>query len=140
MDTNFERGSSEPEIFLDQARREAQQFRTELVKSGQLVAPDAFCTLLAMPPSELEFGLKENRFFQIEVDGKSYFPSFYFDPGLYRSEIESISKLLAGLNGDVKWQFFNTPKLTLEGFTPLAALAQGRFQDVAFAAGGFASL
>lgn len=122
------------------AWKQAHNFRTELVKSGQLVAQDAFCTLLAIHPSELELGLKENRFFQIEVDGKSYFPSFYFDPSFHRSEIESISKLLAGLNGDVKWQFFNTPKLTLEGFTPLAALTQGRFPDVAFAAGGFVSL
>lgn len=130
----------EAKTLLDQARREAQQFRTEMVKSGQLVDADAFCTLLAIHPSELELGLKENRFFQIEVDGKYYLPSFYFDPGLYRSQIERISKLLADLNGDVKWQFFNTPKLTLEGFTPLAALAQGRFQDVAFAAGGFVSL
>ncbi len=126
--------------YLEHARRQAQHFRTELVKSGQLVDADAFCTLLAMHPSELELGLNENRFFQIEVDGKSYFPSFYFDPGFHRSEIESISKLLSGLDGGVKWQFFNTPKLTLEGSTPLAALAQGRFQDVAFAAVGFASL
>lgn len=126
--------------YLEHARKQAHHFRTELVKSGQLVDADAFCTLSAMHPSELELGLKENRFFQIEVYGKSYFPSFYFDPGFRRSEIESISKLLSCLDGSVKWQFFTTPKLTLGGATPLEALVKGKIQEVALAARGFAEL
>lgn len=130
----------EAKALLDQAREQAQSFRTELVKNGQLVDADAFCKLLEISPLELQTGLLEKRYFGVEVGEEFYYPSFYADSTVKRSEIEGISELLLDLDGSSKWQFFNTPKLTLNGVTPLAALAQGRFQDVAFAAGGFVSL
>ena len=132
--------STVSETYLDVARRQAQLSRAELVKSGHLVNADVFCNLLGINLLELQAGHSEKRYFGIEVGEEFYYPSFYADSTLKRSEIEAISELLLDLDGGVKWQFFSTPKLTLNGVTPLTALAQGRFQDVAFAAGGFASL
>ena len=130
----------ENKTLSDFARQQAQRSRVALVKGGHLVNADVFCNLLGINPLELQAGLLERRYFGVEVGEEFYYPSFYADSIVKRSDIEAISELLLDLDGSSKWQFFTTPKLTLGGATPLEALVKGKFQDVAFAARGFAEL
>lgn len=51
--------------------------------------------------------------------------------------LEQVCKALGDLTASSKWNFFTTPKISLEGKTPLKALANGDFTRVMVAVTGF---
>lgn len=88
---------------------------------------------------DLDKAVQAGRLFLVEVDGNRYFPAFYAAQDIDRTRLERVIKVLSGLGGWSKWQFFTTPKNSLGNITPLQALKiKGMFKAVLRAAAGFA--
>lgn len=119
-------------------RDQAGKFLSSLVSDGVLVEPAAFAEGLHITRQALSKALSTQRVFYVEVGGRRYYPSFFADPRYDRRQLESVSKALGELPGASKLQFFLTTKASLEGLTPLDALARGLYSRVRTAAQGFA--
>lgn len=109
-----------------------------IVDAGLLLPPGEFATRMNWTRQALSKALASNRVFYVEEQGARYYPAFYLEPRYERRHLEETARLLGDLPGGSKWQFFNTPKGYLGGVTPLAALLDGKFQQVKTAAEGFA--
>jgi hypothetical protein len=119
-------------------RDQAGKFLSKLVSDGLLVEPAAFAKALHITRQALSKALSTQRVFFVEVGGQRYYPSFFTDPRYERRQLETVSKALGELPGASKLQFFLTKKASLEGMTPLDALAKGSYSRVRAAAQGFA--
>lgn len=110
----------------------------KMVDDGQLLDTLAFADLRSVSLQAVSKALSAHRVFYVEVSGRRYFPSFQLHPSLERRQVEKVCQDLGELPGPSKYQFFVTPKASLGGKTPLAALAAGKFSQVRVAAQGFA--
>jgi hypothetical protein len=119
-------------------RNQAEKFLSNLVNDGVLAEPAAFAEGLHITHQALSKALSTQRVFFVEVGGQRYYPAFYLNPRYERRQLEAVSMALGELPGASKLQFFLTKKASLEGMTPLDALAQGRYSRVRTAALGFA--
>jgi hypothetical protein len=112
-----------------------------LVEKGQLVAPSDFQRLMGWKSRQaLSKALSSNRVFYLLYEAKRYFPTFYADPAYERAHLEEVSIMLGDLPGTSKLQFFLTRKGSLNGLTPLQALAGGQLEKVKDIAAAFAEL
>lgn len=102
-----------------------------------LIAADKFAHELGISRANLEKALRANRIFSIEFSGKSYFPAFFLDTRYERRHLYLICRVLGGLPGGSKLQFFATPKGSLSGRWPLDALADRNVAAVRCTAQGF---
>lgn len=102
-----------------------------------LIAADKFADEAGLSRADLDKALRANRIFAIELCGKSYFPAFLLDTRYERRHLHSICRVLGGLPGGSKLQFFTTPKGSLSGLTPLDALADRNVAAVRRTAQGF---
>jgi|APFre7841882724_1041349.scaffolds.fasta_scaffold41864_1 dTDP-4-amino-4,6-dideoxygalactose transaminase len=119
-------------------RAKAEQLMSKLVHDGALVTPAAFVERLKITRQALSKALAAQRVFYVEVAGQRHYPEFFLDSCYERRQLELVSKALGELPGASKLQFFMTSKASLEGKTPLEALARGQFSRVRTAAQGFA--
>lgn len=110
----------------------------KLIRSGFLVDPATFVERRKVTRQALSKALKAHRVFHVEVDAQRYLPDFFLDPRYEREQLEGVSKALGELPGASKLQFFMTRKASLDGRTPLDALAAGGYSRVLVAAQGFA--
>ena len=119
-------------------RDKAGQAMQRLADEGQLVTPAALAEGLQFSRQALSKALKARRMFYVDVQGRRHFPAFFLDPRYERRQLEEVSRALGELPGASKLQFFLTRKASLQGQTPLEALAAGQFARVRTAAQGFA--
>ncbi len=119
-------------------RDKANQAMQRLVDEGQLVPPAALAEGLKFSRQALSKALKAQRVFYVDVQGRRHFPAFFLDPRYERRQLEDVCRALGELPGASKLQFFLTRKASLQGVTPLEALAAGQFSRVRTAAQGFA--
>jgi hypothetical protein len=119
-------------------RARAAALMAKMVTDGLLVDPAAFVERLKVTRQALSKALKSHRVFYLEVGGERLYPDFFLDQRLERRQVELVSQSLGELPGASKLQFFMTKKASLEGQTPLEALARGQFSRVRMAAQGFA--
>jgi hypothetical protein len=119
-------------------RAKAEGRMAKMVTEGALVDPAAFVERLKVTRQALSKALKSHRVFYLEVGGQRFYPDFFLDQRLERRQVELVSQSLGELPGASKLQFFMTKKASLEGRTPLEALARGQFSRVRAAAQGFA--
>jgi hypothetical protein len=119
-------------------RAKAEGLMAKMVNEGALVDSAAFVERLKFSRQALSKALKSHRVFYLEVAGHRFYPDFFLDTRLERRQLELVSKSLGELPGASKLQFFLTKKASLEGQTPLEALARGQFSRVRTAAQGFA--
>jgi hypothetical protein len=119
-------------------RHRAEVAMEKLVKQGELLPPGPFAERIHFTRQALSKALKAGRVFFLEVKGDRFFPAFFAEPRYERKQLEQVSRLMGELPGSAKWQFFVTPKGSLEGVTPLDALAKGQYSTVRTAAESFA--
>ena len=119
-------------------RQNAEQSMAAMVRDGALIAPAAFAQAMSFTRQALSKALKANRVFYVEVAGERHYPDFFLDHRYQRRQIERVSQALGDLPGPSKLQFFLNPKASLEGLSPLEALAHGKYSQVHTAAEGFA--
>ena len=52
-------------------------------------------------------------------EGVNYYPAFFADTKYDRAVVRRVARALKGLAGGSKWIFFTSPRLSLDGLTPL---------------------
>lgn len=82
--------------------------------------------------------IASQRVFFVEVEGIKKFPTFFLETQYSRRQLEAITRAMGGLHGGSKLQFFTSPKGSLGGITPLAALLRGKYQLVKSCAQAYA--
>jgi hypothetical protein len=102
-----------------------------------LMSFSMFCDESGLLSQELGAALQAQRIFAVEMDGQLFVPDFFLDNRNDPRQLESICRVLGGLPGGSKLQFFTTPKGSLGGRTPLDALRNGELALVHCAAEGF---
>lgn len=121
---------------LDTQAAEAAMSRR--LSQGELLPSAEYVARRGISRQALSKALAAQRVFYVEVGGQRCVPAFFLDAQLERRQLEAVCKALGELPGPAKLQFFTTPKASLEGLTPLQALAQGLASRVRVAAAGFA--
>ena len=86
----------------------------------------------------LGYGRIRGSKFGLRKGGQEMYPSFFADTRLDRRYLRAISRTLGDLPSGSKLQFFTSPKGSLGGITPLAALQRGMRAAVMRSAKGFA--
>ncbi|MES2297241.1 MAG: hypothetical protein V4582_09370 [Pseudomonadota bacterium] len=125
--------------FIASLAEQATAARAQHVKAGTLLPVSAMVNRLGISKQAVSKALKEHRWFCVDGPaGTHLYPAFFADGKYDRRELEKVSKALGELPGPSKWQFFTTPKVSLNGRTPLVALANGDVKPVLVAAAGFA--
>lgn len=113
--------------------------RAEEFARGNLLPASEFQSALNISRQAISKAIKENRLFCLDGPcGENWYPAFFADASQNRRSLERVCKQLGELPGPSKWQFFTTGKHTLDGRTPLQALAAGELERVLIAAAGFA--
>lgn len=113
----------------------------EMIERGFLLDSQTFQNLMGWSSRQaLSKAVKDSRVFYVTHKSERYFPAFYGDGAYERSHLEAVSKILGDLPGGSKLQFFVTPKRSLDGQTPLQALAAGRLAKVKDLASAFAEV
>lgn len=124
--------------FIDSLKIEAESARAEHIASKKLLPSGAFQEKLGISKQAISKAIKENRMFAIlGPSGENFYPAFFAEEKYDRRNLEKVCKALGTLPGASKWQFFTTPKGSLDGKTPLEALALGKIDAVMISAAGF---
>jgi len=121
-----------------QAKADALSARRKELENKAIIPSGELTEKLGITRQALNKAVQANRIFCVEVGGENYYPAFYGDPDLERRQAEKTAKALGNLLGWQKWQFFTTPKASLDGLTPIEALKKGQVERVIKAAYGFA--
>lgn len=122
---------------LELAKKQAQEFRAELIEKKLVASSGEICAALGFTRQSLNKAVQENRMFYLQQGHRRYYPVFYADNRLSRPVLEDVTRALGGMDGAQKWQFFTRPKGSLSGKTPLEALQAGLVDKVLIAARGF---
>lgn len=102
-----------------------------------LLDAKAFAARRGCAPEALPKACAAHRIFAVTIAGVPHYPAFYVDSRFDQKHLAAITKLLGGLSGGSKWQFFSGAKGSLGSITPLQALLAGRYKEVRVAAIGF---
>jgi len=112
-----------------------------MIRKHHLVSPVEFQDLMGWATRQAVWKAAQgHRVFYLAHGAERYFPTFYGDPAYDRKHLEAVTKILGDLPGGAKLQFFLTRKGSLNGATPLEALATGRFAKVKDVAAAFAEV
>ncbi len=130
--------NSKNELFIRGLKGQAILSRQQHIDDGSLIKSSELWKRLGFSRQAGSKAISEFRIFSVDGPrGASLCPAFFADPAYDRSTLEAVSKELGSLPGPVKWQFFTTPKLSLNGKTPLEAIKRGQINKVLLAAAGF---
>lgn len=116
---------------LSELDSNAMARRRQLHEEGQLLSSADLCERLHITRQALSKAVRDKRMFWIDGPaGAQWYPSFFSTEQIHRRDIGRVSVALGDLPGPAKWQFFTTPKHSLNGKTPLAALENGMAEQV----------
>ncbi len=105
--------------------------RRQLHEAGQLLGSAELCERLHITRQALSKAVRDKRMFWVDGPaGVQWYPSFFATEQIQRRDIGRVSVALGDLPGPAKWQFFTTPKHSLNGKTPLTALESGMAEQV----------
>lgn len=103
--------------------RKAMRRRQRLFDAGALITEEQLRDVLDISRQVLEQTIRDSRLFYIDgTAGERWYPSFLADASI-RANVERVCLALAGLSGEVMFQFFMTPKHSLGRKTPIAAIS-----------------
>jgi hypothetical protein len=119
------------DFMADLRRQEAAGIEIDIA-TGRLLSSDELCRRLNLTKDALAFALVKSQIFTV-TDSLSnlYFPAFFAEPEKYPLiALEKVCMALGDLSGNSKRVFFLSPLLSLDGRTPLDALANGEIEAV----------
>lgn len=132
------RASNENNQFMENLRAQEVANRRRDFDDGRLLTSTALAEQLQMTTQALGKAVRSNRMFTLDgPSGRRVYPAFFADPRCNREHIERVSQALGGWPGPSKWEFFTSPRASLNGLTPIEALAQGELDQVLRAASAF---
>lgn len=89
-------------------------------------------------PQSVSRALAAHRIFSMDVQSQPYFPAFFADAIYRRRHLAAVTKQLGDLPGGAKLQFYGSRKGSLNGKTPLEALAAGQLETILRLAAAYA--
>lgn len=115
------------QAWLARFRNDEMALRVEQQGNGELVKAAELATMLGVTKQAVSKAETDGRLFSLPGPSNiKLYPAFFADQRLVRADLEQVTRALGtALAGPVKWLFFTTPKTSLAGRTPLAALAAG---------------
>ena len=126
------------EKFMEGMAAQAAERRKEEIASGKLLSATTLAARLGLTTQAVSAAVRADRMFVLNgPSGEGYFPAFFADEKYPRRVLEKVSKTLGKLPGASKWEFFRTPRLSLNEKTPLEALSRGQVDSVLSAAAAF---
>lgn len=112
--------------------------RQEQHEKGLLLTSAQLCERFGITRQAVSKAVKDNRMFWVDgPSGAQWYPDFFATGQGLRRDIERVSVALADMPGAAKWQFFTTPKHSLDGRTPVAAVKAGNVEQVVRSAAEF---
>lgn len=109
------------------------------IERKELFTEDEFLDRLGVSRQTLRGAVKFGEIFTIEgMFGGNFYPAFFADEIYKRRTLGKVGRVLTGLSGSAKFQFFMSKSDFLGNKTPLEALAEGTLADVMIAAADFA--
>jgi hypothetical protein len=115
-------------------RRSAQSV---LVSEGKLLRAPIFCQALGITERKLAGDVASGRIFSVDLHDNQFYPAFFVTKELERRDLTKVVRVLNGLTGWKKWNFFTKPNSSLGKLTPLQALFNGDVKQVLHAATTF---
>lgn len=126
------------EKFMEGMAAQAVERRKEEIASGKLLSAATLAGRLSLTTQAISAAVRADRMFVLNgPSGEGYFPAFFADEKYPRRALEKVSKALGKLPGASKWEFFRTPRISLNEKTPLEALSKGQVDLVLSAAAAF---
>ncbi|TWI48321.1 hypothetical protein IP92_01709 [Pseudoduganella flava] len=105
---------------------EGMRRRATLHAQGELLDSADLCARLGISRQALSKAIRDKRLFRVDgTGGAHWYPAFFATSAGHRRDLEQVSVQLGELPGDVKWNFFTTPKYSLGERTPLEAVERG---------------
>jgi hypothetical protein len=109
------------------------------IERKELFTEDEMLDRLGVSRQTLRGAVKFGEIFTVEgLFGANFYPAFFADEACKRRTLGKVSRVLVGLSGSAKFQFFTSKSNLLGNKTPLEALADGTIADVMIAAASFA--
>ena len=105
-----------------------------MIRRRELLDLASFIGQMGWSRETLSKALAAQRVFYVDVGDIRYFPAFFASKTVERRQLQAVSKVMGNLPGGAKLAFFLTRKGSLDGKTPLEALAQGKAAAVRAAA------
>lgn len=113
-------------VFLATRAERSPADRVADLETGRLLQAVEMRQRLGMSRQALAAAVRKRRLFTVDgPQGEKLYPAFFADPLYVGAELAAVSSALGDVSGEVKWQFFTSPLASLDGRTPLAALAEG---------------
>lgn len=133
------RASGENDQFMNDLRAQEVANRKRDLDEGLLITSTTLAGRLHMTTQALGRAVQSKRMFTLDgPSGRKVYPAFFADPRCNREHIERVSQALGDWPGPSKWEFFISPRESLNGLTPIDALARGELDHVLRAAAAFA--
>lgn len=128
----------ENQAFMDKLTQQSLADRARQVEKGFLLTSANLCERRQISRQALSKAVKDGRVFWLDgPSGVQLYPEFFARPKSDRVAFEKVSRALGNIPGASKWQFFTTPKRSLEGISPVEALDRGDTESVITAAVAF---
>lgn len=126
------------EKFMEGMAAQAVERRREEIASGKLLSATTLAARLSITTQAVSAAVRADRMFVLNgPSGEGYLPAFFADEKYPRRALEKVSKALGKLPGASKWEFFRTPRISLNEKTPLEALSTGQVGAVLLATAAF---
>ena len=132
------RAQQENDDFIAEMRSESQTQRIKDIASKKLLKSAAIAGKLGVTPQAVTAAVRANSMFALAgPSGDSFVPAFFADAKYDRKVLGKVSRVLGGMSGGSKWDFFTSPRISLNGKSPLDALAKGNIKQVLEVAAAF---
>lgn len=127
----------ENDDFMNQMRDQSLSARLNDIASKKLLTSGEIADRLHLKPAAVTAAVRSHRMFALAGPGGKYYPAFFADEKYDRNVLEEICKALGEVSGGSKWEFFTGPRQSLNGKTPLDAVAKGNVKEVLATAAAF---
>ena len=132
------RAPDENDQFMNDMRAQEVANRKRDFDEGLLLTSTVLAKRLQMTTQALGKAVQSKRMFTLDgPSGRNVYPAFFADPRCNREHIERVCQALGDWPGPSKWEFFTSPRVSLNGLTPIDALARGELDQVLRAAAAF---
>lgn len=108
--------------------------RQRYVDEGRLLSSADLCARRGISRQALSKAIKEHRLFTVAGPSNTQlYPAFFATETRRLKLFERVSRVLGAMPGPSKWEFFMTPKLSLDGKKPLVLIDEAGNDAVATA-------
>ncbi|MDR6382137.1 hypothetical protein [Paraburkholderia caribensis] len=108
---------------------EAMATRLKLAAEGKLLELAQFRERSGLSRQAIQQQINSEALFTVDgPEDVTYYPAFFADTQCDQATVRRVARALKGLAGGSKWIFFTSPRLSLDGLTPLEVIRGATFE------------